>query len=133
MGYKYVPTYIKGDKGKYQLVVSDKGWINLKRKLKEITKKSAPKSFDVRIQQIKEASQGWLQYFRLGSIYGKLRDVDSWVRNRLRLCIWNDWKKPERKRKNLIRLGVEANQAYAFNRTRKGKWAIAQSPIMTIT
>ena len=133
LGYKYVPTYIKGDKGKYQLVVSEKGWLNIKSKLKEITKKSAPKSFEVRIAQIKEASQGWLQYFRLGSIQGKLRDVDSWLRNRLRLCIWNDWKKTERKRKNLIRLGVEANQAYAFSRSRKGKWAIAQSPIMTTT
>ena len=88
LGYKYVPTYIKGDKGKYQLVVSEKGWLNITRKLKEITKKSAPKSFEVRIAQIKEASQGWLQYFRLGSIQGKLRDVDSWLRNRLRLCIW---------------------------------------------
>ncbi|MEP7267532.1 MAG: hypothetical protein ABI844_07870 [Saprospiraceae bacterium] len=56
---------------KYQLVVSEKGWINLKRKLKEIAKKSAPKSFDVRIAQIKKASQGWLQYIRLGSIFGK--------------------------------------------------------------
>ncbi|MEP7266444.1 MAG: group II intron maturase-specific domain-containing protein [Saprospiraceae bacterium] len=109
LGYKYVPTYIQGDRGpqgsvsKYQLVVSEKGWINLKRKLKEITKKSAPKSFDVRIAQIKKTSQGWLQYFRLGSIFGKLRDVDSWVRNRLRLCVWNvpiaiGRKKPERKR-----------------------------------
>lgn len=70
---------------------------------------------------MKETSQSWLQYFRLGNIQGKLRDVDSWIRNRLRLCIWNDWKKPERKRKNLIIPGVEANQAYAFSRSRKDK------------
>lgn len=42
-------------------------------------------------------------------------------------------KKPERKRKNLIRLGVEQGKAYAFSRTRKGGWAIAQSPILTTT
>jgi len=34
--------------------------------------------------------------FRLASMWGKLRDVDGWVRNRLRYCIWKDWKKPER-------------------------------------
>jgi len=38
-----------------------------------------------------------------------------------------------RRRKNLIRLGVNNGKAYAYGRTRKGTWAIAQSPIMTTT
>ena len=67
------------------------------------------------------------------NIVGKLRDVDGWLRNRLRYCIWTDWKKPERKRKNLLRLGVDADHAYAWSRTRKGGWRIAQSPILTTT
>ncbi|MEI4927434.1 group II intron reverse transcriptase/maturase, partial [Klebsiella pneumoniae] len=45
----------------------------------------------------------------------------------------HDWKKPERKRKNLIRLGVDYDHAYAWSRTRKGGWAIAQSPILITT
>ena len=64
---------------------------------------------------------------------GKLRDLDGWLRNRLRYCIWHHWKKPERKRKNLIRLGVDQDHAYAWSRTRKGGWAIAQSPILGTT
>src|SRR5690606_40044383 len=55
------------------------------------------------------------------------------LRNRLRYCIWHHWKKPERKRKNLIRLGVDQDHAYAWSRTRKGGWAIAQSPILGTT
>ncbi len=42
-------------------------------------------------------------------------------------------KKPERKRKNLIRLGVDRDHAYAWSRTRKGGWAVAQSPILITT
>jgi len=42
-------------------------------------------------------------------------------------------KKPERKRKNLIRLGVDQDHAYAWSRTRKGGWAVAQSPILITT
>ena len=42
-------------------------------------------------------------------------------------------KKPEYKRENLIRLGVPYGKAYAFSRTRKGGWAIAQSPILNTT
>ena len=42
-------------------------------------------------------------------------------------------KKPERKRKNLIRLGVDPDHAYAWSRTRMGGWAVAQSPILLTT
>ena len=45
----------------------------------------------------------------------------------------SDWKKPERKRKNLIRLGIEQGQAYAWSRTRMGGWAVAQSPMLKTT
>lgn len=133
LGHQFVPTYQKGKKGRYQMVVSEKGWKNLKQKLKAITKKTLPASFDERIKKLKEVQQGWINYFRMASISGKLKAVDSWVRNRLRYCIWHDWKKPERKRKNLIRLGVDQRHAYMFSRTRKGGWAIAQSPILTTT
>ncbi len=51
----------------------------------------------------------------------------------LRYCIWHHWKKPERKRKNLIRLGVDPDHAYSWSRTRMGGWAVAQSPILVTT
>lgn len=133
LGYGFVPTYEKGTKGQYQLVVSEKGWRNLKEKIRTITRKTAPLSLAERTRQLKEVQRGWVNYFRLASLVGKLGTVDSWVRNRLRYCIWKDWKQPERKRKNLMRLGVDYHHAYAWSRTRKGGWAIAQSPILTTT
>ncbi len=133
LGYGFVPTYVKGEKGKYQLIVSEKSWKSLKEKLKTITRKTTPMSFLERIQKLKETAQGWLNYFRMASIQGKLNDLDGWLRNRLRYCIWHNWKKPERKRKNLIRLGVEQEMAYQWSRSRMGGWAIAQSPILGTT
>ena len=47
--------------------------------------------------------------------------------------VWHDWKRPERKRKNLISLGVKEGVAYAWSRSRRGGWAIAQSPILGTT
>jgi RNA-directed DNA polymerase len=133
LGYRFVPTYQKGETGKYQLVASDASWESLKRKLKSITKKTAPSTFDQRIARLKETQRGWLNYFRMGNLRGKLKELDSWLRNRLRYCIWTDWKKPDRRKKNLIRLGISAGQAYAWSRTRMGGWAVAQSPIMLTT
>jgi RNA-directed DNA polymerase len=133
LGFGFVPTYKKGDKGRYQLVVSEKAWKRLKMKVKALTRKTTPMSFDERIAKINEVQRGWINYFRGTSIQGKLKDMDGWLRNRMRYCIWTDWKKPERKRKNLIRLGIDQEHAYAWSRTRKGGWAVAQSPILITT
>lgn len=133
LGHGFVPTYRKGEKGRYQLVAKKSSWASLKRKLKATTKKTLPYSFEERIAKINEVYRGWVNNYRLASIYTKLKSLDEWLRNRLRYCIWHDWKKPERKRKNLIRLGVKQGQAYAWSRTSMGGWAVAQSPILGTT
>jgi group II intron reverse transcriptase/maturase len=133
LGFGFVPVYNKGSKNQYQLVVAEKAWQRLKARLKTITRKTTPAPFEERSGKIKEVQRGWLTYFQGTNILGKLRDLDGWLRNRLRYCIWHHWKKPERKRKNLIRLGVDQEHAYAWSRTRKGGWAIAQSPILGTT
>ncbi len=56
-------------------------------------------SFDERIQKLNEVSRGWVNAYRLASIQIKLAELDGWLRNRLRYCIWHHWK-------SLIRKGV---------------------------
>jgi group II intron reverse transcriptase/maturase len=117
LGHAFVPTYQKGVKGKYQLVVKQNSWESLKRKLKQITKKTRPYSFEERLKKLAEVWRGWVNNYRLASIHAKLKSLDEWLRNRLRYCIWSRLdreKKPERKRKNLIRLGVDQDHAYAW-------------------
>lgn len=133
LGHGFTPTYKKGEKGKYQLVAKQGSWQSLKRKLKAITKKTMPYSLEERLVKLKQVWQGWVNNYRLASIQTKLKALDEWLRNRLRYCIWHDWKKPDRKRKNLIRLGIKQGQAYAWSRTRMGGWAVAQSPILGTT
>lgn len=133
LGYGFVPTYKKGEKGKYQLIAKKSKWQEFKQKLKYLTRKTIPMSFDERMRRINWLIRGWINYFKLASIYTKLKKLEEWLRNRLRYCIWHHWKKPERKRKNLIRLGVPHGQAYAWSRTRMGGWAVAQSPILGTT
>ncbi|WP_306743262.1 group II intron maturase-specific domain-containing protein, partial [Marinifilum sp. D714] len=49
-----------GERGKYQLVVSEKSWKKLKQKLKTITRKTTPMSFEERIQKLAEVQRGWV-------------------------------------------------------------------------
>ncbi|WP_407944252.1 group II intron maturase-specific domain-containing protein [Marinifilum fragile] len=102
-------------------------------------------SFDERIQKLKEVQQGWVSNFRMVNIQVKLQEVDGWVRNRLRYCIWHHWyrngveimtegnNKPDKKKCSLIRLGVEQGQAFAWSRNCMGGWATSQSPILRTT
>jgi len=133
LGYGFVPVYKKGVKGQYQLVVRKSSWVELKRKLKQLSKKTKPFSLEERLRQLAQVWKGWVNNYRLANIHSKLKSMDEWLRNRLRYCIWHDWKKPERRRKNLVRLGVPPRQAYAWGRTRMGGWAVAQSPILGTT
>lgn len=133
LGFGFVPTYKKGEKGTYQLVVKKSKFKELKVKLKRLSRKTIPASFDERIHRINLLIRGWINYCKKASIYSKLKSLDEWLRNRLRYCIWHHWKKPERKRKNLIQLGIKPDQAYAWSRTRMGGWRVATSPILGTT
>jgi RNA-directed DNA polymerase len=72
LGHGFVPTYRKGEKGKYQLVVEKSKWETFKQKLKYLTRKTNPMSFDERIKRINWKIRGWINYFKLASIQIKL-------------------------------------------------------------
>jgi hypothetical protein len=75
LGFGFVPTYQKGSKNQYQLVVAEKAWKKLKERLKIISLKTTPVKIEERIAKIKELQRGWLNYFRETSNMGKLRDL----------------------------------------------------------
>ncbi len=133
LSYAFVPSYKRGEKGIYQLVVAKPKLKKLKQELKRITRKTVPMSFGERILRINQKMRGWLNYFRHASLHGKLVELDPWLRCRLRYCIWHHWKKPNKKMRSLIRLGKSPGEAYAWSRTSLGGWRVACSPILGTT
>lgn len=133
LGYNFVSTYVKGEMGKYRLRVSPKTFARMKAKVKEITRKTNPKSFSERIDELNRFMKGWINYFKYAYMTGKLSDLDWWIRNRLRHCIWHHWKKPNKRMRSLIRLGKSPGEAYAWSRSRMGGWRVACSPILGTT
>ena len=133
LGYGFVPVYKKGEKGKYNLRISPKSFNRMKQKVKEITRKTLPLSFKERIIKLKAFTRGWVNYYKYAHVSAKFKVIDGWVRNRLRYCIWKHWKKPNKRMRSFIRLGIPKGQAYAWSRSRMGGWAIAQSPMMRTT
>ncbi len=133
LGYNFVSTYKKGEKGKYRLRVSPKSFKLMKLRVKEITRKSRPVSFRQRIDELNSYVKGWIGYYRYAAMQEKLKDVDVWIRRRLRYCIWKHWKKPDKRKRAYIRMGIPKGMAYAWSRSRLGGWAQACSPMMSTT
>ncbi|WP_373397890.1 group II intron maturase-specific domain-containing protein [Algoriphagus halophilus] len=72
-------------KGKYQLVAKKNSWESLKRKLKQLTKKTKPYGLEERLKKLAEVWRGWVNNYRLASITAKLKSLDEErLRNRLR-------------------------------------------------
>jgi len=133
LGYGFVPTYKKNERGKYKLRVSPKSFKRLKQKVKQLTGKTSPLSFNERISKLNALTRGWVNYYKFANMTTKLKELDTWVRSRLRYCIWKHWKKPNKRMRSFIRLGISQGQAYAWSRSRMGGWATALSPIMKTT
>ena len=83
------------------------------------------------IGRLKYYLQGWVEYFDYADMGNKVKDIDQWLRRRLRMCIWKSWKKPRTRVKNLIRCGIDRWQAYQWGNTSKGYWRIADSWILS--
>jgi len=133
LGHSFVPTYKKGERGKYRLSIAKKSWQSLKQKIKIITRKTGPVPFKERIQRLNLLMRGWVNYFNYATGYQKLKELDAWIRCRLRYCVWKDWKRPKRRLRAFLQLGVSASWARRYAYSRMGGWAIACSPIMGTT
>ena len=83
-----------------------------------------------RKELLKQFITGWVNYFKLADMQMLLKKLDEWLRRRIRMVIWKQWKRVKTKMKNLISLGVDKSKAYEWANTRKGYWRIAGSYIL---
>ena len=114
LGHCFTSTYKKGEKGKYRLSISKNSWKRLKEKIKTVTKKTSPIPFKERIQRLNRLMWGWVNYFKDATGYEKFKYLDSWVRCRLRYCIWKAWKNPKRRYRAFRQLGLNHVKARQF-------------------
>lgn len=123
LGFSFWAT--KG--GKWKPKPHIKSYQKLKRKLKQLTDRSLSISLDNRIKQINYVVRGWVNYFRIANMKGKITEIDEHLRTRLRVIIWKQWKKITRKEKALIQLGVEPVLAHNIACSRKGYQLICKT------
>jgi hypothetical protein len=85
------------------------------------------------MEKLKQYIRGWINYFKIADIKSLLKEIDEWMRRRIRMIFWKQWKKVRTKFDRLQKLGLDKQKAWEFANTRKGYWRTANSPILKRT
>lgn len=102
----------------------------IKDKIKDVTKRSRSMNIEHRLSKLSQITIGWCSYYKLAECGAFLKELDGWMRFRLCMCIWKSWKKPKKRIRELMKLGMEKWKAYRNGNTRKGYSRIAHSGIL---
>jgi len=83
-----------------------------------------------RLEELRCYVVGWLNYFGISHTYRQVLELDQWLRRRVRLCYWKQWKRPRTRRRHLIRLGIPRDEVKKASRCRRGYWWMSGSGIV---
>jgi len=113
-----------------KLAWTEKAHHCFKQQIKEITSRNRGHKVQTVIHELNLYVRGWLNYYKLSSTYGEVKALAQWIRRRVRLYYWKQWKQPRTRRRHLLALGVDPKQVHMASRCRKGYWRASQIEIV---
>lgn len=110
--------------------LASKSITRLKERIRELTSRRWSVAMEYRLDRLNRFITGWMGYFRLADAKRLFRDLDEWLRRRLRQIRWKEWKRPATRRTMLRKLGIPDFKAREWSSSGKGYWRIANSWIL---
>jgi RNA-directed DNA polymerase len=101
-----------------------------KLRARELTSRSQGRSLGEVIDRLAVYVRGWRGYFGFCETPSVLRDLEQWLRRRLRSLVWKQWKRGRRRYAELIRRGVPRDLAAQTAGSSHGPWRLAASPAL---
>ena len=98
-----------------------------KQELKSITRRCPGISIMSRIIRLKHDVQGWMAHYGCGLKYDDAVKLDGWIRRRLRMCYWKQWRRPRKRIRELLKLGVRKREAINLGLSRKSYWRLSKT------
>ena len=105
-----------------------KAQANFKRRIKELTGRSWGVSMGYRLRKLGQYLRGWTAYFGISQYYRPVPELDEWIRRRIRMCYWKQWRWVRTKIKHLLALGVSLKTAIQHGVSSKSYWHMARTP-----
>jgi RNA-directed DNA polymerase len=106
---------------------SPEAFQDFRHRLRKLTGRSWGVSMAYRISKLNEYIRGWMQYFGLSQYYRPLPELDAWLRRRLRMCLWKQWRYVRTKVRELLKLGTAKTTAIRTALSRKGPWHLSRT------
>lgn len=127
---KFLGMRIIGMREAY-ISIAPKSLSRFKKGVREITKRSRGVSLTRVINELNSYTIGWVNYYGIAEAKTITKNLDGWIRRRLRCYIWKQWKNWDTRVRNLKKAGVSAQCAYGVSSGKHGLWKVAGSPAMT--
>jgi RNA-directed DNA polymerase len=108
--------------------ISVKSIKRFKDKIREITRRVRGRRIEVIVQELRRYLLGWQAYFNITQVRYILRELDSWVKRRLRCYLWKQWGR--RGYRELRKLGVSRELAWNTAKSAHGPWRLSRSPAL---
>jgi len=89
-----------------------------KAKVKQITRRTRGHSPKSVIAELQSYLRGSVNYYGLGIAFGEARELDGWLRSRMRMYYWKQWGRPRTRRRKLLRLGIGRDEVHLASRSR---------------
>ncbi|MBA2939100.1 RNA-directed DNA polymerase [Paenibacillus sp. CGMCC 1.16610] len=102
----------------------------MKAKIKALTSRSNGMGNTARAENMKRYMLGWINYFKIPDMKKLLQITDEWMRRRIRMIYWKQWKRVKTRFNMLQTLGVQVQKGWEFANTRKSYWRTSKSPIL---
>jgi len=99
-----------------------------KQQIRRLTNRNWGVSMKYQLFKTSQFIRGWINYFGIANCYQLCVDLDHWIRRRVRMAYWRQWRKPRTKVRNLMKLGVRVQSAVACGITSKGPWRSSKTP-----
>jgi RNA-directed DNA polymerase len=106
---------------------SEAAFKEFKRRIKLLTGRSWFVSMQYRMEKIAQYVRGWMNYYGISRYYRPIPEVDEWLRRRVRMCYWKQWRYCRTKVRNLLRLGTYLRTAICAGISRKGPWRLSRT------
>ena len=116
--------------GRGQAKWSDKAHQRFKQRVREITRRNRGHAVSEVIAELRRYVVGWMNYFRISHSYREVTLLADWVRRRIRLYYWKQWKRPGTRRRHLIALGIDPKEVRMATRSRKGYWRMSANRLV---
>jgi group II intron reverse transcriptase/maturase len=110
------------------ITVANQSVVRLKKKVKELTKRNRGMSFEQVVSELTPVLRGWLNYFHIAKCKSLLRNLDAWIRRKLRCYRLKQCKRVITLKRFLKSLGVPNWQSWIFALSGKGWWRKSGCP-----